>query len=266
MTPPLPLIAIQRPAFDVITAGGMLLLVLAMSIAWLAVIRKRSPQAAVWGAVALIVILMANVAGDRLGLFSRLDLLPPPFVILVALSLALAIAVGMGYVGSIGNELVRTFPVETLVALQIFRLPLELVMLRAAYLGIMPMEFSMLGYNLDVLTGLGALLITVYYAWKKRSGGRLPIRIIWLWNLLGIACLIAIGVLAALTSPNLHVFGAEAKHINSWVLYFPYSLLPTFLVSFAVLGHVLLTRKLLTQQHLAPLLGAYAKPAPSDPW
>jgi hypothetical protein len=262
MTTPLPLIAIQRPAFDAITAGGMLLLALGMSIAWLAVIRKRSPKAATWGAVALIVILMANVAGDRLGLFSRLDLLPPPFVILVALSLGLAIAVGMGYMGSIGNELVRTLPVETLVALQIFRLPLELVMLRAAYLGIMPMEFSMLGYNLDVLTGLGALLISVYcaYTW------RLPLRIIWLWNLLGIACLIAIGVLAALTSPNLHAFGADAKHINSWVLYFPYSLLPTILVSFAVFGHVLLTRKLLTQQHLAPLLGAYVKQAPSDPW
>jgi hypothetical protein len=262
MTTPLPLIAIQRPAFDVITAGGMLLLSLAMSIAWLAVIRKRSPKAAAWGAVTLIVILIANVVGDGLGLFSRLDLLPPPFVILVSLSLGLAIAVGMGYIGSIGNELVRTLPVETLVALQIFRLPLELVMLRAAYLGIMPMEFSMLGYNLDVLTGLGALLISLYcaYTW------RLPLRIIWLWNLLGIACLLAIGVLAALTSPNLHAFGADAKHINSWVLYFPYSLLPSVLVSFAVFGHVLLTRKLLTQQHLAPLLGAYAKPAPSDPW
>ena len=260
-TPTLALV-LQRPAFDAITAGGMVLLVLIMSMAWLALLRRRSKRASAWGAVALIVILLANVAGDRWGFFSRVDLLPPPFVLLVSFNLGLVMAVGMGYVGSIGNTLVRSLPVETLVALQIFRLPLELLMLRAAYLGIMPMEFSMLGYNLDVLTGLGALLISMYCAWTWS----LPLRAIWLWNAMGIGSLLAIGVLAALTSPNIHAFGLDAQHINSWVLYFPYSLLPTVLVSFAVFGHVLLTRKLLLQKNLSPLLGSYGKPAPSDPW
>ncbi|MBS7806789.1 hypothetical protein [Variovorax sp. PCZ-1] len=251
------------PRFDAITAGGMLLLVAAMSWAWLAVLRTAHQRAAIWGALVLAMILLANLAGDWLGVFSRLDILPPPFAVLTALSIGLAFAFGMGYVGSAGDRLVRTVPVETLVALQIFRFPLELLMLRAAYLGIMPMEFSMLGYNLDVLTGLGALLISIYCAWTWS----LPLRTIWLWNLLGIFCLLAIGILAALTSPNLHAFGSDAKHINSWVLYFPYSLLPTALVSFAVLGHVLLTRKLLTQPYRTSLMGLFAKPVhSSDPW
>ncbi len=249
-------LVLQRPVFDAVTAGGMLLLVLAMSWAWVATLRRHSRPAAVWGAAALVTILLANGAGDWLGLFSRLDLLPPPFVILVTLSLALAAATGLGHVGGVGNTLVRTLSVGTFVALQVFRLPLELLMLRAAYRGIMPMEFSMLGYNLDVLTGLGALLIYVYGAWI----GPVHRHLIWAWNLLGIGCLLVIGVLAALTSPNLHAFGADAQHINSWVLYFPYSLLPTVLVSFAVFGHVLLTRKLLMQKRLAPPLGAKAKP------
>lgn len=63
---------------------------------------------------------------------------------------------------------------------------------------------------------------------------------------MGIACLLVIAVLAVLTSPNVHAFGAVPQHINSWVLYFPYSLLPSVLVSVALLGHVLLTRKLLS--------------------
>jgi hypothetical protein len=250
-TPTVPFI-LQRPDFDAITAGGMVLLVLVMSIAWLHVIYRRNPRKARWAALALFVIVLANVAGDQSGLFRRLDLLPPPFVILVSASLGLAVAVGMGWLGSMGDTLVRTMSVEGLVALQIFRLPLELLMLRAAYLGIMPIEFSMQGYNLDVLTGLGALLISAYCAWTWG----LPLRAIWLWNALGIGCLIAIAVLAALTSPNVHAFGLDAQHINSWVLYFPYSLLPTLLVTYAVFGHVLLTRKLLSQKHLV-----FGKPA-----
>jgi hypothetical protein len=166
--------------------------------------------------------------------------------------------------GKPGSALARSLHIETLVALQIFRLPLELLMLRAANLQIMPVEFSMLGYNLDVLTGLGALLISAYCAWTWS----LPLKIIWAWNLLGMACLAVIAVLAVLTSPNVHAFGTAPEHINSWVLYFPYSLLPSILVSMAVLGHVLLTRKLLTRQRLKaphPRLPLPFKPS-HDAW
>lgn len=248
-------LTLQRPVFDAISAGGMLLLALAMSWAWVVVLRRHNTRAAVWGAVALAGVWLANIAGDKLGLFSRLDLLPPPFVVLVSLSLALAFTTGMGYIGSVGNMLVRSLSVEALVALQIFRLPLELLMFRAAFLGIMPIEFSFAGYNFDVLTGLGALLISIYCAWTWA----LPLRTIWVWNFLGIGCLAAIGVLAVMTSPTVHTFGVDAKHINSWVLYFPYSLLPTVLVGYAVFGHVLLTRKLLLERHFKPLPGRCVK-------
>jgi hypothetical protein len=61
------------------------------------------------------------------------------------------------------------------------------------------------------------------------------------------ACLAAIAALAVLTSPNVHAFGHSPEHINTWVLYFPYAYLPLLLVNFAVLGHVLSTRKLLNK-------------------
>ncbi len=258
----LPLI-LQRPALDAITAIGMMLLVISMSAAWISVLKKRSPRTAAWAACVIGLIVMANVVGDQTGVFSRTDLLPPPIVLLVLFGLAFSTAFGLGYIGKVGDLLVRTVPVEALVALQIFRFPLELLMLRAAYLGIMPREFSMLGYNWDVLTGLGALAISLYCAWTWR----LPLRVIWLWNIFGIFCLLVIGVLAALTSPNVHAFGASAEHINSWVLYFPYSMLPTLLVVYALFGHVLLTRKLLTQQHLLPpLRWPTLRKAANDPW
>jgi hypothetical protein len=240
-------LALQRPAFDALVAGGMVLLALAMSAAWLVVIYRRSAHHAGSAVVTLLIVVLLNVLGDRLGVFSRLDLLPPPFVLLVTACVGLAVAVGMGWLGDLGglgNTLVRTLSVRSLVALQIFRLPLELLMLRAALLGIMPIEFSLRGYNFDALTGAGALLLVIYCSVTSR----VPLFAIALWNGLGIVCLIAIAALAALTSPNVQAFGSEARHINSWVLYFPYSLLPTLLVTYAVFGHVLLTRKLLNRE------------------
>jgi hypothetical protein len=107
-------------------------------------------------------------------------------------------------------------------------------------LQIMPIEFSMLGYNFDVLTGLGALLLLGY----RPLIGELSLGIIKAWNLLGIACLIVIAGLAVATSPQVHAFGPKPEHINTWILFFPYSLLPLLLVGFAVLGHIVLSRKL----------------------
>jgi hypothetical protein len=231
-------ISLERPMFDAIAAWGMAALALCMAAAWTALLARREKAYGVAAVAFVITIVLANLVGDKLGWFTRLDLLPPPFVVMNLVILSVVLLVGWGKPGS---ALVHSLHTETLVALQIFRLPLELLMLRAAYLQIMPMEFSMLGYNLDVLTGLGALLISVYCAWTWS----LPLKIIWAWNLMGMACLLVIAVLAVLTSPNVHAFGAAPKHINSWVLYFPYSLLPSVLVSVAVLGHVLLTRKLL---------------------
>ena len=52
-------------------------------------------------------------------------------------------------------------------------------------------------------------------------------------------------VVALLATPMVHAFGTEPAHLNTWVAYFPFVWLPAGLVSAAVLGHVLLWRRLL---------------------
>jgi hypothetical protein len=153
---------LERPIFDIVTAWGMAWIACVMAVAWTIFIAKRRRRDGVVAVIVLAAVLAANLTGDALGWFSRLDLLPPPFVVMNAVIMLVVLAVGMGYVGGVGSNAARSVQVETLVALQIFRLPLELLMLRAAYLQIMPLEFSMLGYNLDVLTGIGALFISIY--------------------------------------------------------------------------------------------------------
>ena len=100
-----------------------------------------------------VVAWMALTAGAALsGRLARFDVAPPPMAILIVAVFALAFAIGLG---SAGARLAAAVPLATLVGLQAFRLPLELVMHRAATLGIMPPEMSYSGYNLDIVTGAG---------------------------------------------------------------------------------------------------------------
>jgi hypothetical protein len=231
-------VTFTRPAFDAPLAIGFGLVVLLTCGLWLRVIAKQDRRAAAQGAVLLVVLLAAAALGDWLGLFARQDLLPPPFVVLVTATLCVVTAFGFGRTG---RALATQTPTQTLIALQIFRLPLEILMLRAALVGIMPTSFSMRGYNWDVATGTVALILVMAYRAKLAP----PRVVLWLWNLGGISFLLVIAVLAALTSPTLAAFGRDASQLNTWVLYFPYALLPTVLVPLAVLGHVLMTRHLL---------------------
>jgi hypothetical protein len=55
-----------RPDFDAITAGGMVLLVVVMSIAWLGAINRINPRQGLWTGLTVLLIALANVMGDQL--------------------------------------------------------------------------------------------------------------------------------------------------------------------------------------------------------
>ena len=73
----------------------------------------------------------------------------------------------------------------------------------------------------------------------------MPHAVIWIWNLWGFACLAVIVGVAVLSSPMVRFFGEEPRHLNTWVLFFPYVWLPVVLVTIAVSGHIVVTRALL---------------------
>jgi hypothetical protein len=64
---------------------------------------------------------------------------------------------------------------------------------------------------------------------------------------LGSLQLLAIIAIAMASLPRFHVFGSEPQHLNTWVAYFPFVWLPAGLVSAALLGHLLLWRRLLSE-------------------
>lgn len=228
----------MKPTFDLIVYSGILILVVAMAIGWTVRMAQHSKRLGKFAGISFAAILLLGGLASHLGWFADTAAQPPAFVVVES-------ALLLGFVGFAmsrqGLALARSLPWKVLVGLQVFRLPLELVMLWAALAGIMPKAFSILGYNFDVITGVLSLGLVIYIAKK----GRLARAWLWLWNSIGIICLTVIGVLAALTSPNIHAFGTAPEYINTWVLYFPYAYLPLLLVNVAVMGHVLATRKLL---------------------
>jgi hypothetical protein len=182
-----------------------------------------------------LMVLTATIA--VLGIFAKVDAAPPLLQVFTATVITLVFALGMS---RFGGDVATNTSFGKLVILQAFRLPLEVVMYTAAVNAIMPMEFSFAGYNFDIVTGAGAVVLGIALLRRKA----VPRWALVAWNAWGIACLVVIVALAIATSPKVAAFGSDLSKINTWVLFFPYAWLPTILVSVAVLGHTLVSRKL----------------------
>lgn len=236
----MPTFVAPTPPSDLLSEIGIGGLAVVMAVAVVRVTaqaaRERVAQA---GAVlgGWMTLTAALAASGRLQDFSRV---PPP---MAALMLGVFLLAGVAGLSSYGRTMAARVPLSTLVGLQVFRLPLELVMHRAGELGIMPPELSYGGYNFDILTGAGALVL-----WSlMRRGVAVPRAAVWAWNVWGLWCLAAITAIAIASSPMVRAFGDDPRHVNTWVLYVPYVWLPAVLVVIALAGHVIVTRALLTR-------------------
>jgi hypothetical protein len=168
------------------------------------------------------------------GVLRRWNATPPPLVILVAAIVIVAGAIAFtGY----GARLVRGLPLWTLVAVQAFRLPLELAMHAQYERGVMPEQMSYSGRNFDIVTGATAIVV----AWLVATG-RAGRGVVAGWNVMGFALLLNIVVVAILSTPLFRYFGDD--RLNVWVTYPPFVWLPAVMVLAALSGHLLIFRAL----------------------
>jgi hypothetical protein len=128
-------------------------------------------------------------------------------------------------------------PLWALVGFQVFRVPLELVMHRAYVEGVMPGQMSYSGQNYDILSGISAGALGF---WLTR--GQVPRRVVVLWNAVGLVLLVNVVAIAVVSTPLFRWFGDE--RLNVFVTYPPFVWLPAVLVTAALMGHVLVWRRL----------------------
>jgi serine-type D-Ala-D-Ala carboxypeptidase/endopeptidase len=169
--------------------------------------------------------------------FRMLHFPPGPPTMVVLLVLLLVLSVGLG-VSPVGRRLAGGLPLALLVAVQGFRLPLELLMHRAYEYGLMPRQMSYSGLNFDIVTGITALIVGALLA-----TGRAGVRTARAWNVMGTLLLVNIILISLLSAPTpWRVF--RDGPANNWVTTEPYIWLPTVMVAFAILGHIVIYRRL----------------------
>jgi hypothetical protein len=183
-------------------------------------------------ALALWVAVISIAAGA--GVLTRWHATPPPILLLAAGIVVLGIAIAAS---PVGDRLARGLPLALLVGYQAFRLPLELLMHRAATDGVMPMQMSYSGRNFDIVTGATAALLGLLLWFRP-----VPAVVIAVWNLLGVGLLFNIVGVALLSTPRFQYFGAD--RLNTFVAHPPYVLLPGVMVLAAWAGHLIVFRAL----------------------
>lgn len=159
---------------------------------------------------------------------------PPPFALIVLGVLVVSLTLAFSRVG---RRIAEQIPLWWLVGVQGFRLPLEIAMHALVARGIMPVQMSYSGRNFDIVTGLTAVIVAALVA--AGYGGR---RLVFVWNVMGLALLINVVSMAIASTPPFRYFGDD--RVVTFVTYAPFVWLPAVMVVAALAGHLLIFRAL----------------------
>ncbi len=145
----------------------------------------------------------------------------------------LLVSVGLG-LSPVGARLATGVPLAALVGFQAFRLPLELVLHEWAAQGTIPGTMTWTGQNWDIVSGIVALVCAPL-------AGRYPVAARFA-NIVGFALLLNVMRVAIMSSPFPFGWGQQPPLLLA--LHLPYALIGPVCVGGALLGHVVLTRRL----------------------
>ncbi len=197
----------------------------------------RSGPSALGMRVILLSWLMVPALFAIRGSIAVFDAVPP---MLMRFIVPIALLVTAFAFSRWGRRAALELPLSLLVGFQVFRFPLELILHALYDAGQLPREMTFSGYNFDILTGVSAFVL-----WVLLRTRDVPKRWILAWNVLGTVLLVTVVTIAILSFPQ--PFGLFTTKTRI-VAYFPWVWLPTFLVPLALLGHLLVFRRLALSQ------------------
>ncbi len=174
--------------------------------------------------------------------FADFSAQPPP--VLVGIAIGFVLVVSFAFLPVTGQWL-RFIPLWWLIAIQAFRVIVEVQLWFLAKTPHLPTLMTFEGRNFDVITGLSAIAVAFAVRKAEREGRpETTRRLVLGWNFLGLALLTNVVVHGLLSAPTaMQVFFPEPA--NRAIGLFPFAWLPMFVVPFAYLLHLLSLRKLL---------------------
>ena len=226
----------MAPASNLTTAL-FVLLVLVMAALVAVVLRRAFPDRS-WLAIGIFagIWLMIPAALAASGRIDRYDPMPAPALMMLGVITLLTIGIAFSVKGA---HIVHAVPLAALVGMQAFRIPVEWLLHRLYLEGVAPVQMTWSGRNLDVVSGVTALLLGLWLA----RGRAVPGWVVLAWNLLALGLLINIIAIAMMSTPIAFRQFTEGP-ANILPSVFPFVWLPTFLVQLALFGHLLVFRKL----------------------
>ena len=222
---------------NAITGFDASLVVLALLVAgaFLVAVRVWVPEAMHWSRVGVVAWLVATGALAASGVLS-FESMPPTMLVMLVVILTATATIAFT---AMGTCLATRVPLVWLVGYQAFRIPVELWLHRGYVDGVFPVEMTYSGLNFDIVSGLSAVVVAVLVHFG--IAGR---RTVLAWNVMGLLLLTTIVVVALLSAPvPFRVFTTGPP--NVYVTGFPGIWLPAVLVQAALLGHLLVFRRLL---------------------
>ncbi|MEO9871413.1 hypothetical protein [Ekhidna sp.] len=131
------------------------------------------------------------------------------------------------------RALLMNMPVTTLHYIHIVRVPVEMVLWWLAVSRAIPIDMTFEGSNMDIISGISAPFAAVFMV-GARSKSRIGAII---WNLIALGLLFYVVNIAVSFMP--YFFTPTGGQVaNLGVFYFPYILLPTFVVPAIIFSHL----------------------------
>jgi hypothetical protein len=174
------------------------------------------------------------------GFYLNTTSFPPRFPFLVVPPVLL---IAVLFLTRSGRQFLDQLDLPSLTLFHIVRVPVELVLYGLFMAQYVPHLMTFEGRNFDILSGLTAPL--VYYFGFVQKKARTSLLLIW--NLVCLALLLNIVVNAVLSAPTpLQQFAFDQPNVG--ILYFPFMLLPSFVVPSVLLAHLTAIRSLLRKE------------------
>lgn len=185
----------------------------------------------------LLAWLIAQSAISLGGFYQNTLSMPPRFLLLVAPGL---IAMLLLLLIKRGRRFLQSFNLHWLLVLHAVRLPVELVLFELYGQKLVPVQMTFAGWNFDVISGITAPIILLLL-----RNGRAGTRTLLAWNVLCLLLLINIVATAILAAPT--PFQQLAfEQPNRAVFYFPFTLLPGFIVPLVLFSHLAMLVRLVS--------------------
>ncbi len=181
-------------------------------------------------------VLLQSVLGFS-GFYQDTETVPPRILLFGIFPTLIFIA--LTFFTAKGRVFIDNMDLKTLTYFHTIRIPVEIVLSLLFYQGLVSVFMTFEGTNFDIFSGLTAPFVA-YFAFRKERVNR---KLLLGWNILCLMLLLNVVITAVFALPS--PFQKLAfDQPNIAVLYFPFNLLPTFVVPTVLFGHLVAIKQL----------------------